>query len=140
MSDDAPAARGSVLEILATMGRLGCIAFGGPVAHLAWFQRELVEKRRWIGADEFTDLIAFCQFLPGPASSQVGMCLGLRRGGLPGMFAAWFAFTMPSVLFSTGTTPYSALPASTSRKISSIAASECAVTERPKCLYTAAWV
>ncbi|MDA3960977.1 MAG: chromate transporter [Planctomycetota bacterium] len=100
MSEEASAARGSVLEIVTVMARLGCIAFGGPVAHahLAHFQRELIDKRKWIEPDEFTDLIAFCQFLPGPASSQVGMCLGLRRGGLLGMFAAWFAFTMPSVL------------------------------------------
>jgi len=80
------------------MGRLGCVAFGGPVAHLAHFQRELVERRRWIEEREYADLIAFCQFLPGPASSQVGMGLGLMRAGLPGMFAAWIAFSAPSVL------------------------------------------
>lgn len=97
-NSDRDSRRGSVVEILGIMGRLGCIAFGGPVAHLAHFQRELVERRRWVDAEEYADLIAFCQFLPGPASSQVGMCLGLRRAGLAGMCAAWFAFTMPSVL------------------------------------------
>ena len=88
----------SLIEILWVMGRLGCIAFGGPVAHLAHFQKELVEKRKWVSAEAFTELIAFSQFLPGPASSQVGMCLGLIRGGFFGMLCAWFAFTLPSVL------------------------------------------
>jgi len=76
--------------------RLGCIAFGGPVAHLALFRQEFVERRRWLGEERFAELIAFCQFLPGPASSQVGMALGLRRGGLAGMFAAWLGFTLPA--------------------------------------------
>lgn len=80
------------------MLRLGCMAFGGPAAHLAFFERELVEKRRWVDAAEFADLIAFCQFLPGPASSQVGMCLGMRRAGFFGMLSAWFAFSLPSVI------------------------------------------
>ena len=93
-----PAGKSSLLEIFSVMGRLGCVAFGGPVAHLAHFQRELIAKRRWLSDEEYADLIAFCQFLPGPASSQVGMGIGLRRGGLLGMFTAWFAFTMPSVL------------------------------------------
>jgi chromate transporter len=80
------------------MLRLGTLAFGGPVAHLAHFQRELIDKRKWLPNDDYADLIAFCQFLPGPASSQVGMGLGLIRAGLPGMFAAWFAFSLPSVV------------------------------------------
>ena len=93
----ATAASG-LTEIAMTMGRLGCIAFGGPVAHLAHFRRELVERRRWLSDEDFLDLVAFCQFLPGPASSQVGMGIGLRRGGLLGMLVAWFCFTMPSVV------------------------------------------
>lgn len=96
--DGETARSGSVLEVLSVMGRLGAIAFGGPVAHLAHFQRELIHKRRWVSEQDYADLIAFCQFLPGPASSQVGMGLGLMRAGLPGMFAAWFAFSLPSVV------------------------------------------
>ena len=88
----------SLVEIALTMGRLGCVAFGGPVAHLACFRNELVERRRWLSDEDFVDLVAFCQFLPGPASSQVGMGIGLRRGGLLGMLVAWFCFTMPSVV------------------------------------------
>jgi len=88
---------GNTLEVFGVMIRLGCMAFGGPVAHLAHFQRELIEKRKWLPENEYADLIAFCQFLPGPASSQVGMGLGLLRAGLPGMFAAWAAFSLPSV-------------------------------------------
>ncbi|MCO4747323.1 MAG: chromate efflux transporter [Proteobacteria bacterium] len=90
--------QGSPLEVFTVMLRLGCMAFGGPVAHLAHFQRELIEKRKWLDEHDYADLIAFCQFLPGPASSQVGMGLGLLRAGVPGMFAAWFAFSLPSVI------------------------------------------
>lgn len=96
--DDATVARGGLAEIAFAMGRLGCVAFGGPVAHLAHFRSELVERRGWMKDADFADLVAFCQFLPGPASSQVGMGLGLARGGLPGMFIAWFFFSMPSVI------------------------------------------
>ncbi len=85
-------------EVFLVMLRLGTMAFGGPVAHLAHFERELIDKRKWLPGEDFADLIAFCQFLPGPASSQVGMGLGLLRAGLPGMFAAWFAFSLPSVI------------------------------------------
>jgi chromate transporter len=97
-SPASPEATGTLTEIAMTMGRLGCIAFGGPVAHLAHFRRELVERRRWLSDEDFIDLVAFCQFLPGPASSQVGMGIGLRRGGFLGMLVAWFCFTMPSVV------------------------------------------
>lgn len=78
--------------------RLGCTSFGGPIAHLAYFHEEFVRKRRWLDEAEYTDLVALCQFLPGPASSQVGLALGYRKGGYAGAFAAWLGFTMPSVL------------------------------------------
>lgn len=89
---------GSLPEIFTTFLRLGLTAFGGPIAHLGYFREELVERRRWISESGYADLIALCQFLPGPASSQVGFGLGLIRGGLPGALTAWFAFTLPSAL------------------------------------------
>ncbi|MFX5130538.1 chromate transporter, partial [Acinetobacter baumannii] len=73
--------------------------FGGPVAHLGYFRAELVNRRRWLDEAGYADLVALCQFLPGPASSQVGFCLGLLRGGgLAGGLAAWAGFTLPSAL------------------------------------------
>ena len=78
--------------------RLGVTSFGGPVAHLGYFRAEFVERRKWLGEAAFTDIIALCQFLPGPASSQVGIVLGLSRAGLPGALAAWLGFTLPSAL------------------------------------------
>lgn len=81
--------------------RLGCIAFGGPTAHLAHFHDEFVERRKWIDETQFSDLMALCQFLPGPASSQVGLSIGLLRGGRWGAIAAWSGFTLPSALLLT---------------------------------------
>jgi chromate transporter len=79
--------------------KLGFTSFGGPIAHLGYFRNELVVRRKWIEEAAYGDLVALCQFLPGPASSQVGFSLGvLRGGGLLGGLAAWFAFTMPSAL------------------------------------------
>jgi len=75
---------------------LGLTSFGGPIAHLGYFRSAFVERRRWLSESAYADLVALCQFLPGPASSQVGMALGLRRAGLGGMLAAWTAFTLPS--------------------------------------------
>lgn len=89
---------GGVLEVFWVFLRLGLTSFGGPVAHLAYFREAFVERRRWLSERAYADLVALCQFLPGPASSQVGMALGLQRAGLGGMLAAWFAFTMPSVV------------------------------------------
>ena len=74
------------------------IAFGGPLAHLGYFRTELVERRRWLDERAFADIVALCQFLPGPASSQTGLSIGLLRAGLPGGLAAWLGFTMPSTL------------------------------------------
>lgn len=83
-------------EVARAFLALGLTAFGGPVAHLAHFRRELVERRRWIGEAAYAELVAYCQFLPGPTSSQVGFLLGWQRAGLPGALAAWSAFTLPS--------------------------------------------
>jgi chromate transporter len=100
-SPDATAAkeRGSIGEVFAAFLKLGLTSFGGPVAHLGYYRQELVIRRRWLDEATFADLVALCQFLPGPASSQVGFSLGVLRGnGLFGGLAAWFAFTMPSAL------------------------------------------
>ena len=78
--------------------RLGLTSFGGPVAHLGYYRDEFVTRRRWLGERSYADLVALCQFLPGPASSQFGMALGLSRAGYAGAFAAWAGFTLPSAL------------------------------------------
>ncbi|MGD8498571.1 MAG: chromate efflux transporter [Chromatiales bacterium] len=78
--------------------KLGLTSFGGPIAHLAYFHRELIERRGWLGQRDYAQLIALCQFLPGPASSQLGFVLGLLRGGWLGALAAFIAFTLPSAL------------------------------------------
>lgn len=78
--------------------RLGFTSFGGPVAHLAYFREEFVHRRRWLSDHSYTDLVALCQFLPGPASSQVGLALGLSRAGYSGALAAWLGFTLPSAI------------------------------------------
>jgi chromate transporter len=87
-----------LLELFFTFFKLGCSAFGGPVAHIGYFQHEFVERRRWLDASAFADLVALCQFLPGPASSQVGFAIGLRKAGVTGAFAAWLGFTLPSAV------------------------------------------
>lgn len=78
--------------------RLGLTSFGGPIAHLGYYREELVVRRRWLSDADYADLVALCQFLPGPASSQTGFALGLRRAGWPGAVAAWCGFTLPSAL------------------------------------------
>ncbi|MCT1453271.1 chromate efflux transporter [Corynebacterium sp. p3-SID1145] len=88
----------SPLRIFRIFLRLGCTSFGGPTAHLGYFRDEFVEKRKWFSDKQYADLVALCQFLPGPASSQVGMAIGLQRAGYLGMFLAWVGFTLPSVL------------------------------------------
>lgn len=91
--------QGSPLEVFLVFLKLGLTSFGGPIAHLGYFRDELVIRRKWIDEAGYADLIALCQFLPGPASSQVGFSLGLLRGnGLLGGLAAWAAFTLPSAL------------------------------------------
>lgn len=88
----------SAWQVLAVFLRLGLTSFGGPVAHLGYFRTEFVERRQWLSERGYADLVALCQFLPGPASSQVGMALGLLRAGMPGALAAWLGFTLPSAL------------------------------------------
>lgn len=95
--------------------RLGLTSFGGPIAHLGYFRQELVVRRQWLTERSYADLVALCQFLPGPASSQVGIALGLSRSGYAGALAAWAGFTLPSavvlMLFAQGITHYGdALP------------------------------
>jgi chromate transporter len=95
-----------VPEIFRAFLKLGLISFGGPIAHLGYFRHEFVERRRWLDEAEFADLVALCNFLPGPASSQVVFALGMKRGGLPGAFTASLCFTLPSavamILFAFG--------------------------------------
>lgn len=88
----------SAWQVFAIFLRLGLTSFGGPVAHLGYFRAEFVERRRWLGEAAYADLVALCQFLPGPASSQVGFALGLMRAGYTGALAAWAGFTLPSAL------------------------------------------
>lgn len=98
--------RGRPLEVLAAFLKLGLTSFGGPVAHLGYFRADFVERRKWLDDKSFSDLVALCQFLPGPASSQVGIALGLGRAGWLGAAAAWIGFTLPSaivlILFAFG--------------------------------------
>jgi chromate transporter len=90
--------RGSALEVLGVATRLGLTSFGGPIAHLGYFREEYVVRRRWVDEHAYADLVALCQFLPGPASSQLGIALGIIRAGLGGGVAAWLGFTLPSAL------------------------------------------
>lgn len=99
MSSQAPEfQKGRVFEVFFAFLKLGLTSFGGPVAHLAFFRTEFVQRRRWLSDASYSDLVALCQFLPGPASSQVGMALGLGRAGGWGALAAWVGFTLPSAL------------------------------------------
>lgn len=90
--------RGSPAEVFLVFLKLGLTSFGGPVAHLGYFRSEFVERRKWLSESSYADLVALCQFLPGPASSQVGIAIGLSRGGYLGALAAWTAFTLPSAV------------------------------------------
>ncbi len=93
---------GSFLEVLQVFLRLGLTSFGGPVAHVGYYRSELVTRRGWVDEPVFADLFALCQFMPGPASSQFGMAVGLLRAGPAGMVAAWLGFTLPSALLMVG--------------------------------------
>src|SRR5689334_21640497 len=100
------AERGTALEVLLVYLKLGLTCFGGPIAHIGYFRDEFVTRRRWLDEQAFADLVALCQFLPGPASSQTGFAIGLMRAGYLGGLAAWTGFTLPSaiamVLFAYG--------------------------------------
>ncbi len=96
-----PQRHGSPLEVLGAFFRLGLTSFGGPVAHIGYFRAEFVSRRRWLSQEGFADLFALCQFMPGPASSQLGMALGLIRAGPLGMLCAWIGFTLPSAIAMT---------------------------------------
>jgi chromate transporter len=87
---------GSALEVLGAFAGLGVRSFGGPIAHLGYFREEFVVRRRWLSDAAYAQLVALCQFLPGPASSQVGFGIGLARAGYAGALAAWAGFTLPS--------------------------------------------
>lgn len=104
MNQAAPT--GSPLEVLRVFLKLGLTCFGGPIAHLGYFRDEFVIRRKWLNEHAYTDLVGLCQFLPGPASSQVGFSIGLMRAGFLGALAAWTGFTLPSaialVLFAFG--------------------------------------
>ncbi len=88
----------STRDVFWTFLRLGLTSFGGPVAHIGYFREEFVVRRKWLDDRSYADLVALCQFLPGPASSQVGLAVGLSRAGYPGALAAWAGFTLPSAL------------------------------------------
>ncbi|MDO5613700.1 MAG: chromate efflux transporter [Paracoccus sp. (in: a-proteobacteria)] len=94
--------QGTAPEVFAAFLKLGLTAFGGPVAHLGYFRDEFVTRRKWLSDRAYADLVALCQFLPGPASSQVGFALGLTRAGWAGAAAAFVAFTLPSALLLLG--------------------------------------
>ncbi|MGP6206301.1 chromate efflux transporter [Microbacterium sp. F2] len=96
--DTDTASRGSAVEVFWAFLRLGVTSFGGPVAHLGYFRDDLVARRRWMSDKAYADLVALCQFLPGPASSQVGFAMGLHRAGTLGALAAFIAFTLPSAI------------------------------------------
>jgi chromate transporter len=105
---DAP----NVSTIFGAFLKLGLTSFGGPIAHLGYFREEFVVRRKWLDDRVYADLVALCQFTPGPASSKVGIGIGLAKGGLPGAFAAWLAFTLPSavalLLFAYGVETFAA--------------------------------
>jgi chromate transporter len=111
----APAGKGTPLEVFVAFLRLGFTSFGGPIAHLGYFRQEFVARRHWLDEAAYADLVALCQFLPGPASSEVGIGIGLTRAGLAGALAAWIGFTLPSaialVLFALGVERFGSLDA-----------------------------
>lgn len=106
----------AALEVLLAFLRLGLTSFGGPIAHLGYFRNEFVARRKWLDEATYSDLVALCQFLPGPASSQVGIAIGLLRAGWLGGLGAWLGFTLPSaaalIAFGYGITTYAGLASS----------------------------
>lgn len=110
MAEFPTVARSSAWSVFAIFLRLGLTSFGGPIAHLGYFHHEFVTKRHWLSERSYADLVALCQFLPGPASSQVGIALGMSRAGYRGALAAWAGFTLPSavllIVFALGVSHY----------------------------------
>src|SRR6516165_8080787 len=102
--------RGSAAQVFAAFLKLGVTSFGGPIAHLGYFRHEFVARRKWLDEASYADIVALCQFLPGPASSQVGITIGMLRAGVSGALAAWLGFTAPSavalILFGYGVTVF----------------------------------
>jgi chromate transport protein ChrA len=94
----ANSVRGKSLEVFQTFLKIGLTAFGGPIAHLGYFEREIIERRKWLTQNAYGDLVALCQFLPGPASSQAAFALGYLRAGIGGAFAATAGFTVTSAV------------------------------------------
>jgi chromate transporter len=91
-----------MLTLFLSFLKLGLTSFGGPVAHLGYFREEFVIRKQWLTDKAYADLVALCQFLPGPASSQIGIAIGYQRGGLIGSILAWIGFTLPSALILIG--------------------------------------
>ena len=100
-SEHATHSNSSILNLFLIFLRLGLTSFGGPVAHIGYFHNEFVIRRKWFTDQAYSEIVALCQFLPGPASSQVGLAIGLSKAGYRGAFAAWFGFTMPSAIVMT---------------------------------------
>lgn len=98
MAENQHTRHSSAISIFLIFLRLGLTSFGGPVAHIGYFRDEFVTRRQWLSEQSYADLVALCQFLPGPASSQVGLAMGLSHGGYRGALAAWLGFTLPSAL------------------------------------------
>jgi chromate transporter len=97
-----PREKNSLIGIFLIYLRLGCLCFGGPVAHMAYFKDEFVNRRGWLDDSRYAELLGLCQFVPGPSSSQLGFAIGWHRGGLSGACAAWLGFTLPSALLMIG--------------------------------------
>ncbi len=91
----------NIAQVFLVALRLGLTSFGGPIAHLGYFREEYVRRRGWLDEQSYADVVALCQFLPGPASSQVGIVVGMVRAGLGGGLAAWLGFTLPSAIALT---------------------------------------
>lgn len=87
-----------MLRVFLVFLKLGCTSFGGPIAHIGYYREEFVERRKWLDEASFADLVALCNFLPGPASSQIGMALGISQAGIRGALAAWLGFSLPSIV------------------------------------------
>src|SRR3954454_19207579 len=97
----SPGPSGRAHEVVLVALRLGLTSFGGPVARLGYFRREYVDPRHWLDEARYAELVGLCQFLPGPASSELGIAIGLTRAGLAGGLAAWLGFTLPSAIALT---------------------------------------